>query len=130
MSSKLYVIEDDSVTVMLLKRYIKRAEWDTEIIHFEYGTDAVAHMIEGANDAGVLLLDLNLPDMHGVDILQVLRNSPKYAKLPVIVLTTSNLDHERQACLDLGVSHFLEKPFNFDLLVSYLRELDVSFVAA
>ncbi|MEO1288231.1 MAG: response regulator [Chloroflexota bacterium] len=67
----------------------------------------------------VVLLDLNLPDIHGVDILKVIRQQSD--DIPVVVLTTSNLEEEQEACHNLGISAFLEKPFNSDMLLSLME---------
>ena len=125
MSSKLIIIEDDLAIIHLLKRYMKRIDWHPELIHFEYGTDALAYFAENQCDNSVLLLDLNLPDMSGIDILEHLRQNPDYIDLPVIVLTTSNLDDERHDCLALGVDQFLEKPVHFEDLLLNLANLDL-----
>lgn len=127
MSTKLIMVEDDLASVMLLKRYLKRATWNPELLHFEYGADALVFFESNQHLDMVMLLDLNLPDMSGIDILAQVRADSRYEMLPVVVLTTSNLEHERDACLELGVSHFLEKPFKFDVLIDLMRELDVSF---
>ena len=127
MGNKLIVIEDDVATVHLLRRYIQRAGWQPEFEHFEYGTDATAYLLDNLNADIVILLDLNLPDMSGIDILKVIRQQAIYATIPVIVLTTSNLEHERQACFALGVEHFLEKPFNLESVVDLIQTYDVVF---
>ncbi len=130
MSTKLIVIEDDLASVTLLKRYLKRASWNPELHHFEYGSDAIEFFEGNEHLDMVLLLDLNLPDMGGLDILATIRDDSRYADLPVVILTTSNLYHEREEAVRLGVEHFLEKPFNFDLLISLMQKLNVNFASA
>ena len=130
MSTKLIVIEDDLASVALLKRYLKRASWNPEFHHFEYGSDALEFFNGNQHLDMVLLLDLNLPDMGGLDILATLRDDTRYAELPVVILTTSNLEHEREEAVRLGVEHFLEKPFNFNSLISLMQSLNANFASA
>lgn len=127
MSTKLIAIEDDVATIHLLRRYLKRADWKPELHHFEYGTDALAFFDSNQDDDLVVLLDLNLPDTSGIDVLRTLRQDDRYTNLDVVVLTTSNLQHEKDACLELGVKYFLEKPFNFQRLIALMQEMNVSF---
>ena len=129
MATKLIMIEDDIASVHLLKRYVKRADWDVELVHFEYGSDAVYYFEHNNHFDLVVLLDLNLPDMSGIDVLRIIRQDDRYKMTPVVVLTTSNLDEEREACFELGAKHFLEKPFNFDRLISMMIKLEVSFAS-
>lgn len=125
MSNKLIIIEDDPSVIHLLKRYMKRIDWQPELIHFEYGTDAIEHFNHNRSDDAVLLLDLNLPDMSGVDILEQVRQQDAHTNLPVIVTTTSNLNEDRLECLALGVNDFIEKPVRFDDLINRLAHLDI-----
>ena len=130
MSTKLVVLEDDVASVMLLKRYLKRAAWEPEFVHFEYGTDAVDYFKAETDSNAVFLMDLNLPDMHGTDVLKAVRGLPGYKEMPVVVLTTSNLEHEKKTCLELGVEHFLEKPYDFEDLIELVGSMDVTFSPA
>ncbi|MEL6308615.1 MAG: response regulator [Chloroflexota bacterium] len=125
MSTKLIVVEDDAASVMLLKRYLKRADWHPEVIHFEYGADAIDYFQNTNDSDAVLLLDLNLPDLHGTDILKTIRMQDALDSMSVVVLTTSNLEHERATCEDLGIDHFLEKPFSLKALVALMHTLDL-----
>ena len=70
-----------------------------------------------------LVLDLNMPDMHGLDVLRFLRSHDQYRALPVLILTTRGDDVSRAAALKAGASAYLTKPFSPSTLVSAVRDL-------
>lgn len=125
MGHKLIVIEDDATIVHLLKRNLKRVKWTPELLHFEYGEDAMDFFNDGEDKEIIILLDLNLPDTTGIEILKNIRQMPDYNKTPVIVATTSNLEGERASCHDLGVKYYFEKPFKYEALISVLQMVDL-----
>jgi two-component system chemotaxis response regulator CheY len=71
----------------------------------------------------MMVLDLNMPDMHGLDVLRFLRSHSQYRALPVMVLTTRGDDASREAVLEAGATLYLTKPFSPGILVSSVREL-------
>ena len=71
----------------------------------------------------MVVLDLNMPDMHGLDVLRFLRSHSQYRALPVMVLTTRGDDASREAVLEAGATLYLTKPFSPSVLVSSVREL-------
>jgi two-component system chemotaxis response regulator CheY len=71
----------------------------------------------------LVILDLNMPDMHGLDVIRFLRSHDRYRDLPVIVLTTRGDESSRQAALSAGASEYLTKPFVPGALLSTVREL-------
>ena len=71
----------------------------------------------------MVVLDLNMPDMHGLDVLRFLRSHAQYKTLPVIVLTTRGDETSRQAALDAGASSYMTKPFSPSVLASSVRAL-------
>jgi len=71
----------------------------------------------------MVVLDLNMPDMHGLDVLKFLRSHSQYRALPVMVLTTRGDEMSREQVLEAGASSYLTKPFSPSFLVSSVREL-------
>lgn len=82
------------------------------------GLEAIERLALGPVD--LMLLDLNMPDMHGLEVLKFVRNHPIYGKLPIIVLTTRGDEGSRMQSLKLGASAYLCKPFD---PVSLAREV-------
>ena len=89
----------------------------------EAGSGLRAIEVLGMEPVQVVVLDLNMPDMHGLDVIRFLRSHDRYRDLPVIVLTTRGDETSRQAALDAGASMYLTKPFLPSALQSSVREL-------
>jgi two-component system chemotaxis response regulator CheY len=89
----------------------------------EAGSGLRAIEMLGMEPVQMVLLDLNMPDMHGLDVIRFLRSHDRYRDLPVIVLTTRGDESSRQAAMEAGASHYLTKPFAPSALLSSVREL-------
>jgi two-component system, chemotaxis family, response regulator Rcp1 len=71
----------------------------------------------------IILLDLLLPDSDGISFLTTLRSHPELNQIPVVVLTSSADNSDRQACEQLGISSYIVKPFNEDKFLTVIRQL-------
>ena len=76
-----------------------------------------------APELQLIVLDLNMPDMHGLEVLTFLRSQQKYRTLPIVVLTTRGDDASRQAALRAGASAFMTKPFTPQALAEQAHSL-------
>jgi two-component system chemotaxis response regulator CheY len=85
------------------------------------GLEAIEQLALGP--AALMVLDLNMPDMHGLEVLRFLRNHSSFKRLPVIVLTTRGDDASRAAALAAGASAYLTKPFGPHVLAAQARSL-------
>jgi two-component system chemotaxis response regulator CheY len=89
----------------------------------EAGSGLRAIEVLGMEPVQMVVLDLNMPDMHGLDVIRFLRSHERYRHLPVIVLTTRGDESSRLAALDAGASVYLTKPFVPGALLSSVRDL-------
>ncbi|HEY5225692.1 MAG TPA: response regulator, partial [Methylovirgula sp.] len=80
-----------------------------------------------ANRSILILLDLNLPDMTGVDILGKVKSNSHLRRSPVIVLTTTDDQREIQRCYDLGANVYITKPVDYDNFANAIRQLGLFF---
>jgi CheY-like chemotaxis protein len=129
------MIEDDEGHARLIEKNIRRAGVGNEIIPFVNGTDALNYLLgddrSGAASAKrqqLILLDLNLPDMTGIDILQILKGNRHTKRSPIVVLTTTDDSREIQRCYDLGANVYITKPVNYEGFANAIRQLGL-FVA-
>jgi CheY-like chemotaxis protein len=126
----IVMVEDDEGHARLIERNIRRAGVNNEIVPFTNGTDALKYLLgedgsgeESASRCLLVLLDLNLPDMTGVDILTKVKSNPHLRRSPVIVLTTTDDQTEIQRCYDLGANVYITKPVNYESFAHAIRQL-------
>ena len=124
------MIEDDEGHARLIERNVRRAGINNQIIAFTNGTDALNFLLgpDGSGEANrysafLILLDLNLPDMTGVDILAKLKENEHLRPAPVIVLTTTDDQREIQRCYDLGASVYITKPLDYEGFANAILQL-------
>jgi len=124
------MIEDDEGHARLIERNIRRAGVNNEIITLTDGTSAVKYLFgedgsgkASAGRAQLVLLDLNLPDMSGVDILAKLKSNRHTKLSPVIVLTTTDDEREVQRCYDLGANVYITKPVEYESFANAIKQL-------
>ena len=123
---EVIMIEDDPGHARLIEKNIRRAGVNNVIRHFESGTAALRHLFEpSVRDNGPLLvlLDLNLPDMSGTDILEKLKADEKLKRAPVVVLTTTDDQREIQRCYALGCNVYITKPVEYETFSQAIRQL-------
>lgn len=132
---EILLVEDNANDVELTLRALKRANLanlihvardGAEALQFIFGNRADARS-ELQNDPGIILLDLNLPQMDGVEVLRRLRQDPRTQAIPVIVLTGSKEDTDRRECYKLGVNSYITKPVDFAQFAQAVRILGLGW---
>ena len=116
----ILLIEDDELDVISVKRSLKRLNTDYELFTAYNGIEAL-EMLRGKGDEppmqplpNLILLDLNMPKMNGIEFLKMLRSDSSLKHIKVFVMTTSGEDNDRKVTESLGVSGYLIKPLNFN----------------
>ncbi len=115
------LIVDDSPTIRKMVRASLRALESFDFIEAANGLEAIEQVALGP--VALMILDLNMPDMHGVDVLKFLRRHPSSREVPVVVLTTRGDDSSRDAAIAAGATQYMTKPFVPQTLLSAAREL-------
>jgi CheY-like chemotaxis protein len=126
----ILLAEDDAGHASLVKRNLKRGGVDNEIFHVEDGQEALDFLHSQGKYAGrvqdgplLLLLDIKMPRVDGVEVLKRLKAKEKTARLPVIMLTTTDDPREIQRCYELGCSMYITKPVSYDDFVEAMKRL-------
>lgn len=126
----IVMIEDDEGHARLIERNIRRAGINNEIIPFANGNDALKYLLgpDGSGEVSsrrylLILLDLNLPDMSGVSILEKVKSNQHTKRTPVVVLTTTDDEREIKRCYDLGANVYVTKPVNYEGFANAIRQL-------
>lgn len=122
----IVMVEDDHGHAKLIEKNIRRANISNEIRHFADGSSALDYLFNEdvkANGPLLVLLDLNLPDMQGTDILARLKADERLKRVPVVVLTTTDDKVEIQRCYDLGCNVYITKPVDYEAFAGAIRQL-------
>jgi len=111
----ILLVEDDEIDVMNVKRAFQKNHITNPLFVAENGLAALEKLRNGEVPQGrrIVLLDLNMPKMNGIEFLRELRNDPALAATPVIVLTTSNNDRDKIEAYNFNVAGYLVKPVTF-----------------
>ena len=130
----IIMIEDDDGHARLIERNIRRSGVNNEIVPFINGTEAVNYLFGGDGSgldhkgrALLILLDLNLPDMSGIEILRRLKESRYLRCAPVVVLTTTDDSQEIKRCYEFGCNVYITKPVNYESFANAIRQLGLFF---
>ncbi|MEO6778518.1 MAG: response regulator [Gemmatimonadaceae bacterium] len=122
----LVLIEDDDIDVMNVKRALERAHVTNPLFVARNGLEGLALLRSDAvpTDRRLVLLDLNMPKMNGIEFLHELRNDPALRPTPVVVLTTSDDDRDKIQAYNLNVAGYLLKPVTFMNFVDVMAALN------
>ena len=114
-SLNILLVEDDEVDVMNVKRAFDKNHITNPLFVAGNGLEALEKLRGGEIPQGrrIVLLDLNMPKMNGIEFLRELRNDPVLAPTPVVMLTTSNNDRDKIDAYNLNVAGYLVKPVTF-----------------
>jgi CheY-like chemotaxis protein len=128
--TSLLLVDDDEVDVMTVKRAFKKNNITNPLYIASNGLEALA-MLRGKempkllpSQRRLILLDLNMPKMGGIEFLRELRTDPELKALPVIVLTTSNEDKDKVEAYNLNVAGYIVKPVTFTKFVEAIETLN------
>jgi len=113
----ILIVEDNPKTRKMIQRHLLREGY--EITEAENGKTAI-ELIEH-NQYDVILLDIMMPEMSGLDVCQILRSNPRNASLYIIMITAVKGGEEKVRGLDSGADDYLEKPFDVNEMLARIR---------
>ncbi len=111
MATRVLVVEDSSAMRSLIATIVEEIR-GIEVVEAGNGFDALRILPQQRID--LIITDINMPDINGLEIIHFVKNSPNYYKIPVIIVTTERGEEDRKKGLALGASEYITKPFNPD----------------
>lgn len=121
----ILLVEDDLVDVMTVKRALAEIHVTNPVLNQENGEEALKFLRNPDNERPcIILLDLNMPIMNGIEFLHVLKQDTSLKRIPVVVLTTSEEQQDKVNSFDLGVAGYMAKPVDYRQFVEVMRTLD------
>ncbi len=122
----ILIIDDDDVDVMTIRRALKELHVSNPVNRAQHGEAALAHLRDAASERPcIILLDLNMPIMNGLEFLQNIKGDPEFKSIPVIMLTTSDEQKDKFRSFDLGVAGYMTKPVDYRQFVEMIRSIDM-----
>ena len=120
------LVEDDELDVMNVRRAFKKHDMEAHLWVAGDGIDALTQLRSGSlpKERLLILLDLNMPRMNGIEFLQELRRDQKLHRTPVVVLTTSNDERDLVDAYDLNVAGYIIKPVTFEKFVAVVGTMN------
>lgn len=127
----ILIAEDDEGHAALIKKNLKRAGISNEIVHFKDGVEALDFLMGSnggvphrkPNTSYMLLLDIRMPKVDGVEVLRQVKGHEQLRKMPVIMITTTDDPREVENCHTLGCSNYITKPIDYEKFVESIRQL-------
>jgi CheY-like chemotaxis protein len=121
----ILLVEDDQVDKMTVVRALKEIHVTNPLVHRENGEEAVHYLQDPASEKPcIVLLDLNMPIMNGLEFLKAVKNDDKLKRIPIVVLTTSEEQQDKINSFDLGVAGYMAKPVDYRQFVEVMRSID------
>ena len=123
----ILLVEDDEVDIMNVKRAFKKNNIYNPLLIAHNGIEALAMLRSKEVDAAkpkIILLDLNMPRMGGIEFLKEIRNDTELSSLSVFVMTTSNEDGDKIDAFNLNVAGYILKPLSMDRFIAAVSTLN------
>ncbi|SNS89245.1 Response regulator receiver domain-containing protein [Noviherbaspirillum humi] len=122
----ILLVEDDQVDVMTIRRALKEIHVMNPVVNLENGEQALEYLRNpSAEKPCIILLDLNMPIMNGIEFLDVVKHDPALRRFPVVVLTTSQEEQDKLNSFNLGVAGYMAKPVDYRRFVEMMRSIDL-----
>ena len=116
------LVEDDNIDAMTVKRAFAELNIANELVRAVNGEEALNYLREHFNEKPcVVLLDLNMPKMNGIEFLKVVKADDELRQIPIIVLTTSKEDHDKMRSFKLSVAGYIIKPVDYKVFVESIK---------
>lgn len=126
----IIIAEDDEGHALLIKRNLKRAGVVNPILHFSNGEEVLNFFLDENsgyqkhNTKGyVVLLDIKMPKVDGIEVLEKLKSTPSTQKIPVIMITTTDNPREIDICHALGCNSYIVKPIDYQKFIEIVKRL-------
>jgi len=128
---EIVVVEDDPNDAELVTRVLKKKNLANKLIHLRDGVEALDYMFAQGSFAGrkengahrVVLLDIKLPKIDGIEVLRKLKGNELTRKVPVVILSASKEERDLKIAYELGVNSYVAKPMRFEDFVKVVSDL-------
>ncbi len=120
---KILFIEDDTIEIIKFNRVLKTLGLNHIIIEAENGEDALVILKEKQTIPDIIVLDLNMPKLNGIEFLRIIKNDAMLKYIPAIILTTSNNHKDILECYKIGIAGYMLKPLKYEEYLDRIQKL-------
>lgn len=120
---KILLIEDDALEVMKFKRVLSNFQVNHEVIEANNGEIARQILEQKDTLPSIILLDLNMPKVNGIELLTYLKSNKDLKYIPVVILTTSSNYKDLKRCYEIGIAGYILKPLKYEEYVLKMEML-------
>jgi two-component system response regulator len=129
---ELLLVEDNLHDAELAIRHLKKNHMANNLFHVKDGEEALEFIFSTGRYEGrggvtqrpkIVLLDIQMPKVNGIEVLQRIKSDPRTKTIPVVILTSSKEDPDIQTCYDLGANSYIVKPVNFESFADAIKNL-------
>jgi CheY-like chemotaxis protein len=117
---RVLVVDDDIRNVFALTSALEMH--GLRVAHAESGKEAIEEL-KSSNDIDVVLMDVMMPGLDGLDTMRMIRQLDGYASLPIVAVTAKAMIGDREKCIEAGANDYIAKPVNMDILLGTLTRL-------
>ncbi len=119
MKMRILIVDDDSTTRKILGMYVRQKGFD--VVTAENGLDALEKL--ATEQINLIMTDLNMPNMDGIELIKNLKASPDYANIPVMMISTEADEEEKKMAQDAGATAYLVKPVTGDVVTDNVKDI-------
>lgn len=120
----ILLIEDDKVDALTVQRAMKEIKVSNPLVVAHNGLEGLNYLKENrSNKPCIILLDLNMPKMNGLEFLVEMKKDPEFRKIPVIVLTTSSAEPDVNKSFSIGIAGYMVKPVDYKQFIDVIKEI-------
>jgi CheY-like chemotaxis protein len=113
-SKSILLLEDDTVDVMTIKRALKQLNVDNPLKLAGNGEEGLRYLNQTTELPGLIILDINMPKMNGLEFLEQIKKNEKWRVIPVVILTTSLDQNDKWTSFQLGITGYMVKPVDYN----------------
>jgi CheY-like chemotaxis protein len=121
-SLNILLIEDDAIEIMKFNRVMSTLGWNHKIIEANNGEEALEILKIKDTIPDIIILDLNMPKINGIEFLQILKKDSLLKYIPAIILTTSNNHKDVLECYKIGIAGYVLKPLKYEEYVERIKK--------
>lgn len=115
MRRKILLVEDNIADAELVRIAVEELGYENEVV-VTNGSEEVFNFLEKnrIGEIGLILLDLNMPKINGIEVLKKIRSTPRFKHIPVVVFTTSSNRNDILTCYEIGANAYVYKPIDYE----------------